>query len=102
MTLLANNYSDGGLKIKACKPVINRAYAHLTRLDPGHLEACPFLCRRDNIHVMDLSYIPEKYRLDPRRAEVILTGCLRDWLTAVEKTQKRKKTVKPKGGKKTE
>ena len=102
MTLLANNYSDGGLKIKACKPVLNRAYAHLTRLDPGHLEACPFLCRRDNIHVVDLSYIPEKYRLDSKRAEAILTGCLRDWLTAVEKTQTREKTVKPKGGKKTE
>jgi len=101
MTLLANNYTDGGLKIKACKPVLNRAYAHLTRLAPQYLEACPFLRKRDHIHVADLSFIPEKYRLDSKRAEAILTACLRDWLAAVENPQKQKKTRNPKGGKQT-
>jgi len=53
------------------------------------IEACPFLGRRDGIYVVDLSFIPEKYRLDIQRAEEILNDCLRHWVRRVEERSKR-------------
>ena len=84
--LFANNYTVQHVKIKTWKPVLNRVYCHLAQLESAQIDACPFLGKVDGIYAVDLSFIPEKYRLDVRRAEEILNGCLRQWLMAVEKS----------------
>jgi ATP-dependent Lon protease len=84
LRIFANNYTVQGVKIKACKPALNRVYRHLSRQTSSRLETCPFLTRRHGIYVVDLSFIPEKYRLDVKRAENILNQCLIEWLITVE------------------
>jgi hypothetical protein len=53
-------------------------------LEERELEKCPFLARLDDTWVADISFIPEKYRLDVQRAEKILTRCLSLWLEVLE------------------
>lgn len=89
LTLFANNYTAQGFKIKRSKRILNRVYRYLSRLEPEHLEACPFLCEKDGIQVVNLSYIPEKYSLDLARAQKILNGGLANWLTTVERVGSR-------------
>ncbi|MBM3300429.1 MAG: ATP-dependent protease, partial [Deltaproteobacteria bacterium] len=68
LRLFANNYTIQGVKIKACKLVLNRLYAVLSQLDESELEGCTFLKKKDGVYVVDMSFIPEKYRLDTARA----------------------------------
>jgi endopeptidase La len=84
LTLFANNYAAQGFKIKGCKTLLNRVYSQLSRLDNQQLEAVPFLVKREGIHIVDLSFIPEKYRLDTQRAEKILRRALKKWLATLE------------------
>jgi len=82
--LFSNNYTVQKVKIKACKAVLNQAYSRISSLEEQELEECPFLARLEGIWVVDLSFIPEKYRLDIPRAEMILAKCLRAWLDVLE------------------
>ncbi len=84
LQLFANNYTAQGFKIKVCKTLLNRVYNQLSRLDPTLLDECPFLAKREGIHIVDLSFIPEKYRLDTQRGAKILKGALSKWLTTIE------------------
>ncbi len=84
LRLFANNYTMQGFKIKQCKPILNRVLCHLALMPTEDLDACRFLGRINRIYVMDLSFIPEKYRLDRKRARSILTGCLKQWLLTLE------------------
>jgi len=84
LTLFANNYAAEGIKLKGMKALLNRVYHYLSQLGPGEIEACPFIRKQSGIHVVDLSFIPEKYRLDSERAAKILTSGLTKWLTIVE------------------
>jgi endopeptidase La len=84
LTLFANNYVAQGFKLKGCKTLLNRVYNQLARLDPQQLDDCPFLAKQEGIHVVDLSFIPEKYQLDTQRAAKILKGALTKWLTTIE------------------
>jgi len=83
LRLFANNFTAQGVKVKRCKRLLNHAYGVLTLLTPPLLDSCPFVCRRDEVAVADLSFIPEKYRLDVARAETILNQALGHWLDAV-------------------
>jgi endopeptidase La len=82
--LFANNFTVQGVKVKTCKNVLNRVYRHLAVLDPEDLQACPFLQKKDDIYTVDLSFIPEKYRLDVKYAEEVLVRCLKRWLKVLE------------------
>lgn len=82
--VFANNYTAEGFKIKQSKAVLNRVYQCLAPLSADQLRTCPFLTNRDGIYVVDMSYIPEKYRLDEARAEQILIAGLKNWLAVVE------------------
>jgi ATP-dependent Lon protease len=82
--VFANNYAVQGLKIKNCKPLLNRAYYYLSHLVPAELDDCFFLRKQNGIYAVDLGFIPEKYRLDVRRAETILNACLKRWLNVLE------------------
>ncbi len=85
ISLFANNYALQEVKIKRCKPILNRVHAILARLEPAAMDVCPFLARRDGIYVADLSFIPEKYRLDVHRAERILNRALTHWLDSIKR-----------------
>ena len=82
LRLFANNYTRQGVKLKGCKPVLNRVYSVLSMLDDRQLNECPFLANDDGVYVVDLDFIPEKVRLDERRAEKILCACMTRWLSA--------------------
>jgi len=82
--LFANNYTSQGVKIKSCKSVLNRVYCYLMQLDAKTLSQVPFLACEENVYMVDLSFIPEKYRLDVKRAERILATALSNWLVEVE------------------
>jgi endopeptidase La len=84
--LFANNFTVQGVKIKTCKSVLNRLYCHLAGLEAKELQSCPFLKKKDDIYTVDLSFIPEKYRLDVKLGEEILLHCLRKWLSVLENT----------------
>jgi ATP-dependent Lon protease len=84
LRIFANNYTVQSVKIKASKGLLNRVYGHLAHLHREVLENCPFLGLRDGVHVVDLAFIPEKYRLDTQRAEKLLARCLTRWLQVVE------------------
>jgi len=72
------------IQIKYSRNVINRAFLQFVRLQPHQLEECPFLVIRNGIHMISLSFIPEKYRLDVKRSEEILTRGLTRWLAVME------------------
>jgi ATP-dependent Lon protease len=48
------------------------------------VEVCPFLGKINGIFAADLTFIPEKYRLDVKQAEDILIRCLKKWLDEME------------------
>lgn len=81
--LFANNYTMQEVKIKACKAVLDRVFCLLGLLDDEQLKDCPFVGVKEDVHVIDMSFIPEKYRLDVKRAEQILNECLTNWLESV-------------------
>ena len=91
LDVFANNYTVQDVKIKNCKALLNLTYCYLSQLGKELIEACPFLGRRNGIYVVDLSFIPEKYRLDVHRAEEILNDCLGQWVRRVEERSKRVK-----------
>jgi ATP-dependent Lon protease len=84
MVLLANNYTSQGLKLKRVRRILDAVYCRLLHLGPGAIEDCAFLAMRDGIAVLDLGMIPEKYRLDPERAERILERGLGLWLETLD------------------
>jgi hypothetical protein len=80
----ANNFIAQGYKLGASKPVLNRTACRLLRLHREALDECPFLTREDDVWLVDLSAVPEKYRLDPGRCEELLERLLGAWLEAVD------------------
>jgi ATP-dependent Lon protease len=83
LTLFANNFTLQTVKIKGCKNLLDRVFCLLSLLDPSRLESCPFVGTMNGIHVLDISFIPEKYRLDLRRAEEIAISTLGRWADSV-------------------
>ncbi len=81
---VACNFTAQGLKLKDLKPLLTRAACYLTRLSPGTFSSCPFVSELDGVVVADLGFIPEKYRLDPRRAAHILSRAVERWIEEVE------------------
>lgn len=84
MRLIANNYTAQDVKIKGCKGVLSRVYSYLGCLESPMIHESPFVEVKDGIYVVDLSFMPEKYRLDIQRAEQLLGRVLNRWLMAVE------------------
>lgn len=84
--LFSNNYTLQGVKIKGCKPILNLVYSKIAGLPEDELKSCFFLKPADDIWVVDMNFIPEKYRLDVERAERILQWCLEAWLEELEGT----------------
>jgi ATP-dependent Lon protease len=87
LNLYANNYAVQGIKLKRCKALMNRTYCRISHLGLPTLEMVPFLSRLDGVTMVDLSIIPEKYRLHVPRAEEIVNRCLTAWLQTIDKRQ---------------
>jgi endopeptidase La len=84
LRIFASTCTIENVQIQDCRTVLNRSYHHLARLEPEALKDCPFLVHQDGIHMIRLSFIPEKYRLDTKRSEDILQRCVGQWLSLVE------------------
>lgn len=80
LRLFANNYTVQGVKIKSCKAILNLVHSRLGFLGTEQLNRTFFLKKLSDIWVVDLSFIPEKYRLDVDRSERLLARCLEKWL----------------------
>lgn len=93
LRLFANNYTLQGVKIRESKPILNRVWWHLSRLTPQLLDTCPFIAMKEGIYVIDMSFIPEKYRLDLKRAETLIRKSLQRWLHCLESTEDRDDTL---------
>jgi hypothetical protein len=84
LILCANNYAVQGVKLKRSKALMNRVYCRISHLGPSMLEKVPFLSRREGIYMVDLSVIPEQYRLHVPRAGEIMNRCLTAWLRTID------------------
>jgi ATP-dependent Lon protease len=84
LRLMANNYTRQGVKLKGIRSILDAVYCRLLHLGGDAMEASSFLSERDGITVLDLSVLPEKYRLDDVRAEAILVRGLEAWLASVD------------------
>ncbi len=84
----ANCCTVENLQIHDCRKRVARAYLYLAKLNDQLLRECPFLVEKDGIYSTSVAFIPEKYRLDVRRAEEILDLGISGWLKIMEGEQK--------------
>lgn len=68
----------------ALRQLMRSLFYWLERLPEPLLRACPFLSPGEGRFIPGVAFIPERYRLDSRRAGAILARCLRAWLKVVE------------------
>ena len=66
--------------VRHCGTMLARSFPSLEELTDELLEACPFIAKKDGIYAPTVAFIPEKYRIDGRRAEEILNRGLVKWL----------------------
>ncbi|SMC18266.1 ATP-dependent Lon protease [Desulfacinum hydrothermale DSM 13146] len=79
----ANNYAVQKVKIKGSKAVLNAAWVLASVLPTDLLTSLPCLGFLDPVGCADLSFIPEKYRLDLQRAQRILNRALCRWFKEI-------------------
>ena len=84
LRLMANNFTRQGLKLRAIRVVLDSVYCRLLHLGEGAIESASFLSEVDGVTMLDLSVLPEKYRLDVLRAESILMRGLEAWSASVD------------------
>ena len=69
--------------IRNCRNILTGALMYLVKLDDELLHQCPFLAAKDGIYATTVAFIPEKYRIDVRRAEEILDRGISKWIGIV-------------------
>jgi ATP-dependent Lon protease len=69
--------------IRDCRTMLARFFSFLVKFTDELLEQCPFLAREDGVYAPTVAFIPEKYRIDARRAEEILDRGLLKWLNII-------------------
>jgi ATP-dependent Lon protease len=87
LRIFANCCTAENVPVRDCRTILARSLSCLVKLTDDLLERCPFLAKKDGIYAPTVAFIPEKYRLDGRRAEEILDRCLSKWLNIVEKSK---------------
>lgn len=80
LRLFASCCTAENVPIRDCRNLISRTYMYLARLDNDLLGECPFLVEKDGIYTVSVGFIPEKYRIDARRAEEVLDRAISKWL----------------------
>ena len=91
LRIFANCCTAENVPVRDCRIVLARSLSFLVKLTDELLETCPFLAKKDGIYAPTVAFIPEKYRLDGRRAEEILDRCISKWLNIVEKSKEEPK-----------
>ncbi len=81
--IFATSCTAENVKIRDCRKILGRVYHYLSFVQQAVLDECPFLSLRDGVYEVDMSFIPEKYRIDTDRAQEILHECLTQWLRLV-------------------
>lgn len=79
----ANSCTAENVQIRDCRNLVSRTYMYLAKLNNELLGECPFLEEKDGIYSTTVGAIPEKYRIDVRRAEEILDKGITRWLSIV-------------------
>jgi ATP-dependent Lon protease len=87
LRIFANCCTAENVPVRDCRAILSRSLSYLVKLTDELLGKCPFLSKKDGIYAPTVAFIPEKYRLDSRRAEEILDRCLSKWLNIVEKSK---------------
>jgi ATP-dependent Lon protease len=80
LRIFANCCTAENVPVRDCNMLLARSFASLEELTDELLEMCPFVARKDGIYAPTVAFIPEKYRIDGRRAEEILNRGLLKWL----------------------
>ncbi len=83
LRIFANCCTAENVPIRDCRTILARFFPFLVKLTGELLEQCPFLAQKDGIYAPTVAFIPEKYRIDSRRAEEILDRGLLKWLNIV-------------------
>jgi ATP-dependent Lon protease len=84
VVFFANNYLAQGYKLGGIKGVFNHTVCRLLHVGRPALDTFPLLGRKDGVFVPDLGLVPEKYRLDPGRCEILLRRFLTAWINVVD------------------
>ena len=87
LRIFANCCTAENVPVRDCRTILASSLSYLVKLTDELLEKCPFLAKTDGVHAPTVAFIPEKYRLDGRRAEEILDRCISKWLNIVEKSK---------------
>jgi endopeptidase La len=87
LRIFANCCTAENVPVRDCRTILASSLSYLVKLTDELLEKCPFLAKTDGIHAPTVAFIPEKYRLDGRRAEEMLDRCISKWLNIVEKSK---------------
>lgn len=77
---LAGCCTAENLPIRGCTSTVGKTYMYLSMLPDDLLRACPFVAEKDGVYSTTVRFIPEKYRIDARRAEEILERGVTKWL----------------------
>jgi ATP-dependent Lon protease len=84
LRVFADSCTAGNVPVRDCSITLAGSLSKLVDLSEELLESCPFLCKTDGIYAPTAAFIPEKYRIDIRRAQEILDHCLTRWLRIIE------------------
>ncbi|MDR3567277.1 MAG: AAA family ATPase [Syntrophobacteraceae bacterium] len=95
LRIFADSCTAGNVHVRDCSITLARSLSRLVDLSEELLEDCPFLSKREGIYAPTVAFIPEKYRIDVRRAQEILDRCLSRWLAVVgAKAEEEPRTAK--------
>jgi ATP-dependent Lon protease len=80
LRIFANCCTAENVPVRDCSTLLARSFAALEELTDELLEMCPFIEKKEGVYAPTVAFIPEKYRIDGRRAEEILNRGLLKWL----------------------
>ncbi len=86
LRIFADCCTAGNVVVRDCSLTLARSLSRLVELSDELLESCPFLFQNEGFYAPSVAFIPEKYRIDTRRAQEILDRCLLKWLNISEGT----------------
>jgi hypothetical protein len=84
LVAIASNWTADGHKLKIDRSLVHRLACRVLGAGARALEECPLLERDDGVWVISLAAVPEKYRLDPLRAEALAARLIEAWLSSSE------------------
>ncbi len=94
LRLFANCCTAENVPVRDCRIMVAQSLKHLVKLTDELLLQCPFIARAEGVYSTSVGFIPEKYRIDSRRAEEILDRGLAKWLKIISEAVESRGDVK--------